>query len=137
VDLDGRRVGDAGHGMMGGIRRSGGAVKYLLLICADRSGQPGEDDLGRDPDHVAWLAEVERRGGLLAGARLRPDRDATTVRRRGEDVLVSDGPFAETKEQVGGFAVLDCEHLDAAIDIAARHPFARAGAIEVRPLWPE
>jgi hypothetical protein len=51
--------------------------------------------------------------------------------------LVSDGPFIESKEQIGGFALIECDHLDDAIDIAARHPFAAHGAVEVRPVWDE
>lgn len=63
--------------------------------------------------------------------------DATTVRTRNGGTLISDGPFAETKEQVGGFALIECDHLDDAIEAAARHPFAAHGVVEVRPVWDE
>ena len=76
-------------------------------------------------------------GGRSRGARLRPSSDATTVRVRGSEVLVSDGPFAETKEQMGGFDIIECASLDEAVEIAARHPAAASGAIEVRRLWQE
>jgi len=68
---------------------------------------------------------------------LRPGSDATTVRVREEEVLLSDGPFAETKEQIAGYGIIECENLDEAIEVASRHPVARFGSIEVRPLWEE
>jgi hypothetical protein len=68
---------------------------------------------------------------------LRPAEDATTVRVREEEVLLSDGPFAETKEQIAGYDIIECENLDEAIEVASRHPVARFGSIEVRPLWEE
>ena len=61
--------------------------------------------------------------------------DATTVRVRDGEVITSDGPFAETKEQIGGFYVVDCKDLDEAIEVAAKIPGARSGSIEVRPIW--
>ena len=69
------------------------------------------------------------------GERLRPTTDATTVRVRDGEVLTSDGPFAETKEQMGGFYLVDCADLDEAIEIASKIPGARHGSIEVRPIW--
>lgn len=72
---------------------------------------------------------MEGRGILLPGGHeLRPVSDARTVR-------ISDGPFAETKEQIGGFDVLDCASLDEALEVVAKHPVARFGAIDVRPFW--
>ena len=67
--------------------------------------------------------------------RLRPTTDATTVRVNNGDVVTSDGPFAETKEQIGGFFLVDCKNLDEAIELAAKLPGARFGCIEVRPIW--
>ncbi len=69
------------------------------------------------------------------GERLRPSRDATTVRVRNAEVLLADGPFAETKEQIAGFDIIECADLDQALDVAAKHPVARFGLIEVRPFW--
>ena len=71
----------------------------------------------------------------VGGDLLRPADEATTVRVRGGDLLVSDGPFAETKEQVGGYTVLECADLDEAIEAAAGHPSAQFGLIEIRPIW--
>ena len=62
--------------------------------------------------------------------------DATTVRIRGGEVLVTDGPFAETKEQIGGFDVIECADLDEAIEVASKHPVATYGSVDVRPFWP-
>jgi hypothetical protein len=76
-----------------------------------------------------------RRGVLEGGARLRPTTDATTVRVRDGEVVTSDGPFAETKEQIGGYFVVNCKDLDEAIEIASKIPGARSGSIEVRPIW--
>ena len=78
-----------------------------------------------------------RRGIRLTGDRLRPPTDATTVRVRGGETMVTDGPYAETKEQMGGFDIIECGDLDEAIEIAARHPIAPYGMIEVRPFWTE
>jgi hypothetical protein len=78
---------------------------------------------------------MTRRGVFVNGARLRPVADATSVRVRAGETLVSDGPFAETKDLVGGFVLVECRHLDEAIEVAARHPVARHGIVEVRPVW--
>ena len=102
-------------------------MRYLMLVCAS-------EDLGPDVPPGPWIAEMERRGVRLQGQRLRPVSDATTVRVREGEVLVSDGPFAETKEQIGGFDILDCADLDEAIEVAVEascRPFRdpRAAAV--------
>jgi hypothetical protein len=102
-------------------------MKYLLLICADPNLSPNDDG----PTIEQWLAEVE--GKRLDGSALMSVRDATTVRTRGDDVLLTDGPFAETREFIAGYDVIDCADLDEAVRIASRHPVARFGAVEVRP----
>ncbi len=113
-------------------------MRYLLMICADESAvqalspEEGASMLG---EYAAFGEEMARRGVLRSGERLRPTTDATTVRVRDGEVLASDGPFAETKEQIGGYYVVDCKDLDEAIEVAAKIPGARAGAIEVRPIW--
>jgi hypothetical protein len=110
----------------------------MLMICDDESDARSPVDIVRDPQHVSWIDYLDRREiTLLDGLRLRPSTDATTVRSRHGDTLVSDGPFMETKEQVGGFALIECDHLDDAIEAAARHPWAAHGVIEVRPVWDE
>jgi hypothetical protein len=73
---------------------------------------------------------------LQGGARLRPTTDATTVRVRDGQTLTADGPFAETKEQLGGFFLVEATDLDEALEIAAKIPGAKHGSIEVRPIWP-
>jgi hypothetical protein len=107
-------------------------VKFLLLACPDESATVTPDltaELRR------WTDDVQRSGVLVEGARLRGVSDATTVRENGR--LVTDGPFAETAEQIAGYDVIDCAGRDEAVDIAARHPVARYGAVEVRPFWSE
>jgi hypothetical protein len=111
-------------------------VKYMLIHCVDESAErdpePGAEE-GK-PVIEDWLAEMEDRGVLLHGDRLRCVSTATTVRVRSSELLVSDGPFAETKEQVAGYDVIDCADLDEAIEIASKHPTAWWGTIEVRPI---
>ena len=78
---------------------------------------------------------MAERGVLQGGERLRFVSDATTVRVRDGEVLATDGPFAETKEQLAGYYVVDCKDLDEAIEVASKIPGARTGSIEVRPIW--
>jgi hypothetical protein len=108
-------------------------VKYLLLICTDGPVEafPAETDA------QGWVDEMDRRGIRLLGNRVRPATDATTVRVRDGEVLLTDGPYIETKEQMGGFDVVECADLDEAIEVASKHPMARFGMIEVRPFWAE
>ena len=112
-------------------------MRYMLMICDDESGRVGPPaEVEADPRFRAWSEEMGRRYGVLrGGARLRPSSDATTVRVRDDEVLLSDGPFAESKEQMGGFDLIECADLDEAIDVASKHPVAKFGVIEVRPLW--
>jgi hypothetical protein len=115
-------------------------VKYLLIHAANEK----LFDTGPDVDEAAvkqladWIEEMVARGVLVHGDRLRPTADATSVRvPDGSDgaVLVVDGPFAETKEQITGYDLIECADLDEAIEIASKHPTSRHGTIEVRPLW--
>jgi len=109
-------------------------VKYLMMVCSDgeASAESGEVIRREIPN---WLAETERRGVRLAGHPLDEPESGVAVRVRDSETLVTDGPFAETKE-LAGFDVIDCENLDEAIDIAAKHPVAWFHAIEVRPFAP-
>jgi hypothetical protein len=112
-------------------------MKYLMLVCRDPAIKltPEERAAMRD-SVIAWVDEMEGRGILLPGGHeLRPVSDGRTVRVRHGEVLISDGPFAETKEQIGGFDVLDCASLDEALEVAAKHPVTHYGAIDVRPFW--
>lgn len=110
-------------------------MKYALLICDDESRSPSNEDLAADPVHDAFLGELDRRAETLAKARLRPTTAATTVRVRAGETLISDGPFAETKDVVGGVVFIECANLDDAIAIAENHPYARWGGVEIRPVW--
>jgi hypothetical protein len=110
----------------------------MLLICVDEAIELSPEEAAQiGPATEAWVAEMDRRGVRLEGNQLRPVSDATTVQMRGGEVLIADGPFAETKEQIAGYDMLECADLDEAIEIAAKHPVARFGTIEVRPFWTE
>ena len=78
---------------------------------------------------------MAERGVLQGGERLRPTSDATTVRVRNGEILATDGPFAETKEQLAGYFLVECKDLDEAIEVAAMIPGATDGSVEVRPIW--
>jgi hypothetical protein len=113
-------------------------MRYMLLMSGEEAAEetPAVDPETGEPCWMPWSREMEARGVvLLDGARLRSSRTATTVRASGTDVLVGDGPFAETKEQILGYDVIDCADLDEAIYAASRHPVAqRGGVVEVRPI---
>lgn len=112
-------------------------MKYMLIHCFDESAaRHPEDSADAARAITSWLEEMTRRGVLVHGDRLRSVTDATTVRVRGGEMLVADGPFAETKEQIGGYDVIECADLDEAIEIASKHPVASDGTVEIRPLWP-
>lgn len=113
-------------------------MKYMLMICLEEDrelARNGEQEAATLKEYGAFGEEMGRRGILQGGARLRPTSDATTVRLRNGQVLTADGPFAETKEQIGGFYLVDCQDLDEAIEVAAKIPGARTGAVEIRPIW--
>jgi hypothetical protein len=111
-------------------------MRYVLMIANEESGNgSGGEDSPMLDEYLKFGEEMGQRGVLRDGARLRPATDATTVRVRDGETLTSDGPFAETKEQIGGFYVVDCKDLDEAIEVAAKIPGAREGSIEVRPIW--
>lgn len=107
-------------------------MKYLMLHSLEESRL---DELPPDLESEleAWVGEMVGRGIELDGARLHPIADATTVRKVAGDVQVTDGPFAETKEQIAGYDVIDCPDLDSAIAVASAHPTLHIGSIEVRP----
>ncbi|UWP84698.1 YciI family protein [Dactylosporangium fulvum] len=107
----------------------------MMLICDDGTDEFGPDEITVMPDFVIWHAALERRGITHQGIRLRPAAEAKTVSVRDGRVLVSDGPYAETKEQIGGFELVECADLDEAIEVAASHPSARRYAVEIRPYW--
>jgi hypothetical protein len=114
-------------------------VKYVLMLCSDMSTGMSTDEVAAAAATMEgcdrWTAEMQRRGFLRGGAGLRPGTEARTLRVRSEQVLLSDGPFAETRDQIGGFTILECPDLDEALQAAAGHPWARIGQIEVRPVY--
>ena len=113
-------------------------MRYALLICGDENAMlaAAPEDMAREMKaYEAFGEEMGQRGVLQGGERLRPTSDATTVRVRDGETLASDGPFAETKEQMGGFYLVDCKDLDEAIEVASKIPAARHGSVEVRPIW--
>jgi hypothetical protein len=110
-------------------------MKYLMLVCIDPDNVPARDEAA--PDVEEWVREMDAKGIRITGNRTRPASDATTVRVRNREVLLTDGPYAETREQMAGFDILECADLDQAIEVASKHPMAWAGMIELRPFWPD
>lgn len=113
-------------------------MKYLLMIYADEA-----IDEAMSPEEMGTLlegygrftTELESSGALQGGERLRPSGSATSVRKRNGDFTLTDGPFAETKEHLGGFYMIEAESLDDAIAWAKKIPSVEYGTIEVRPIW--
>jgi hypothetical protein len=120
-------------------------MKYLLLVCMEQppeSSQETEEeaaaqDAGGDDDIQTWFAEIDKRGSRLIGDQVSLPANAATVRVRHGETIISDGPFAETKEWMAGFDVIECASMAEAVEIAALHPVAAFGMIEVRPFLPE
>ena len=113
-------------------------MRYLLMICSDEKqigAMPENEGSHILAEYGQFMEEMGKRGVLQGGERLQPTPTAVTVQVRNGSVLTSDGPFAETKEQLGGYFVVDCKDRDEAIEIAAKIPGARLGTIEVRPIW--
>lgn len=112
-------------------------MRYMLLIYGDQAARATmtEADFGAELQaYNAFGAEARQRNLLLAGEALHPVTAATTVRVRDSKTLTTDGPFAETKEQLGGFYILNCKDLDEAIEMAAKIPGAKDGCVEIRPV---
>ncbi|HEU5378177.1 MAG TPA: YciI family protein [Ktedonobacteraceae bacterium] len=107
-------------------------MRYAMLIYGTESAANASQD--EMASYAAFGRELSERGILLSDEALHPAYSATTVRVREGKVLTADGPFAETKEQLGGFYLLDCRDLDEAIELASRNPGARTGSVEIRPI---
>jgi len=122
----------------GAARAKEGAVKYILLIHDDEAtwGAMSEEERNQlFKEYMEFGNDLTTKGLMRAGEQLQPTSTATTVRVRDGKVLTTDGPFAETKEQLGGYYVVECDDRDQAIDAGARIPSTRVGGvIEVRPL---
>lgn len=112
-------------------------MRYVLMLYGNEadyatvSQERREADLAR---HYAFFNEVQSRKVLAGGEALQPVSTATTVRVRSGKIMTTDGPFSETKEQLGGFYILECRDLDEAIELAAKIPGADFGSIEIRPV---
>jgi hypothetical protein len=112
-------------------------MKYLCLIYSDETAWPKMPKAEADKwmsEYMEFGASIKASGQYIAGHRLAPTTTATTVRVRNGKLSTTDGPFAETKEQLGGFYMIEARDLNDAIQVAARIPGARHGSVEVRPL---
>jgi hypothetical protein len=112
-------------------------MRYLALIYANEEAWSALDGRTRGSvleDYGAFATRALEAGVMKGGDQLRPTRDATTVRVRDEQMLVLDGPYAEVKEALGGYFLLECDTIDEACEWAAQIPGAKSGAIEVRPV---
>jgi hypothetical protein len=107
-------------------------MKYAMFICHDPEAT--EADSAAAPPIEGWFDHMIGRGAYIEGIRLQPRSDATTVRVRDGEVLVTDGPFTESKEWVAGVAIIECEDLDDAIAQALKHNMAYEGRLELRPI---
>lgn len=108
-------------------------MQFLMLVCRDTV--PVEPPATPGGDVEEWVSTMDGRGLRVAGDRLAPEAEASVVRVRAGEVQVTDGPFLETKEVLGGFDLLECRDMAQAIDVAAAHPFATQGVMEIRPIW--
>ena len=114
-------------------------MQYLLMLYLDEPewGRLSPTELEqRSAAYTVYTEALQKAGALKAGDRLQPSATATTVRFANGKSQVQDGPFADSKEQLGGYYLIEAPDLDAAIDWAARCPTASHGTVEVRPLWP-
>ena len=109
-------------------------MRYLVIHWIDEAALDPESG-ATESEVEAWTAEMDRRGVRLQGEPLRRVSQAATVRIRGGDLLVSDGPFAETKEQIAGFDLIECASMAEAVAIVSAHPVARIGTFELRQIW--
>ena len=113
-------------------------MQYLLLIYANESEHEKMSPSQKETllaGYAEFTKSIVQSGHFKAADRLRPVSTATSVRVRDGKPMITDGPFAETREQLGGFYLVDAKDLDAAIEIAARIPSSKYGTIEIRPIW--
>ena len=114
-------------------------MRYLMLVCQDvhdSDSPPTTADRDGAPNVEQWWQAANDAGNYVLGDRLRPAADAKTVRVRAGELLVTQGPFTEVSELIAGFDVLECDSIQQAVEIAAGHPMAHAGVIELRAMWP-
>jgi hypothetical protein len=110
-------------------------MQYLLFINNSPDIDPSQPAEQEPMDIEDWVDQMDARGVRKFGDRLQSAQDATTVRVRMGELLVTDGPFVEGKDYIAGIDVIECADLDEAIEIARLHPMATAGNIEIRPFW--
>lgn len=109
-------------------------MKYMLLIYADEQARTDVEREQCYEESAQFARQLEARGQYIAASPLQPVATATSIRMRDGKPFVTDGPFAETREQLGGYFLVDAKNLDEAIDIAARIPAGRIGTVEIRPM---
>ena len=107
-------------------------MRFLMFVCSDT--EPVDPPSGPVPDVEDWVTTMDGRGIRITGEPLAHQREAATVRVRDGKTVVTDGPFLETKEVLAGFDLLECRDLAEAIEVAAGHPMAYSGVIELRPI---
>ena len=114
-------------------------MQYMLLIYGDEQAGANMSPEEQEASMGEWFQytdDLRKSGAMVAGDALQPTTTATTVSQpNGGDALITDGPFAETREQLGGYYLIDAKNLDEATAIAAKIPGARYGCVEVRPIW--
>jgi hypothetical protein len=103
-------------------------MQFLMFVMSDPTGEPNDDDV------EVWVDEMDSSGARILGEVLEPISQTKGVRVRGGELILTDGPFAETREIIAGFDLLEAPDMDAAIAIAERHPMAKGGAIQLRAL---
>src|SRR2546422_11180539 len=114
-------------------------MRYMLLICSDDKTQtpPTKTEMeAMVQGHGRFAEELRASGKMVHGERLRPDSDASRIRVKAGQRQVMDGPFAETKEALGGFYLIECATKEEAVEWAKKIPLRESGYIDVRPIWP-
>lgn len=111
-------------------------MKYLCLICAEKvMEQLSEAEATKHyQEYAEFTKEIKTNGHFIGANRLKPANEATTIRVRNGKVMITDGPFAETKEQLGGYYVIEAKDLNEAIQVASKIPGAQMGCVELRPI---
>ena len=114
-------------------------MRYMLLICSDDKNAPPAPRAEMEAiiqGHRRFSDELEATGKMVVGERLRPDGDASRIRLKAGQRQVTDGPFTETKEVLGGFYLIDCDTKTEAVEWAKKIPLREGGYVEERPIWP-
>ena len=113
-------------------------MRYMLLICANEKAEaamPEAEMSAIVQGHMRFAEELRAAGKMVMGERLRPEGDASRIRLEGGQRRVIDGPFAETKEALGGFYLIECDTKEEAMEWAKKVPLGEGGFIDVRPVW--